>query len=122
MKFFTIVLLTFGSAIAAYGSDYTCTGSQGEVAELAILSESEIEWSEPWHSASSAGDSIGLEEAPFSKMLGFHRFALTDFYSTPDSSHVLALDTLVGSHLIAVTYFDNDDHVENEVSFECILK
>ncbi|MGZ3802345.1 MAG: hypothetical protein ACXVCA_18315 [Bdellovibrio sp.] len=123
MKILFPILLIFSSLSAHAVQNYTCTSAEGNVAELTIKSNSKsIYWNETWHAASSKGTYIGIEEAPYSTFKGYHRYQLQDFLSTVDSGFFIAVSNIRKDNIQAVVYFDNDDHYEEEVVYNCTNK
>ena len=117
--FGTILLAATLSSAVSHAKTYSCQDIQGNVATLNMFSLSDVSWNEVSQSASSSAKYIGLDDAPYSETKGFMLFRLTDFYTTNDSSFVLALKRAV-NRAEAVVYFDNDGHSEQETKFSCI--
>lgn len=121
MKSIIVLLISFAGT-TSFAANYQCRDIEnGNVASLSI-SSNQILWSEDFHSASSRGLDLGVENAPYSKLLGFQIFRLTDFYTTDDSSNILAVSPDVlnsESQGLVTTYFDNDGHDEEVTSYNC---
>lgn len=119
MKILISLFIVFVSLSSQAAQFYTCTSENGNVAELKISIFKSIHWNESWHSASSKGYYIGKEKAPYSTFKGYYRYQLTDFLNTEDSGFFIALSDIRGAAIKAVVYFDNDDHYEEEVFYNC---
>jgi len=122
MKHLLVLAAVLAATLSAEASTVLkCASQDGNVATLTIADHRQaITWSEPWHSAASAGVAAGKETAPYSEIKGYDRFQLVDFYATNDSSYVLALSPVAErGYVKAVVYFDNDDHMEDETAYLC---
>jgi len=87
-----------------------------------IVELSQVTWNEAFHSASSQGLNIGIEDATYSEQKGYQLFLLVDFYTSADSANKLALSQdLISSAEsgCAVTYFDNDGLEEEVTRYTC---
>lgn len=119
---YLILTLAVNCAIAA---NYECKDiKKGRPAYLSIK-PSLVIWNEVFHSASSKALYLGVEDALYSNMKGFHLFRLTDFYTTADSSNILAVAPNIRNSppsLRVVTYFDNDGHDEEQMFYNCSRK
>lgn len=116
-----MTLILTQTAFAA--QQYTCTDKAGVVADLTVYNSKQVEWNEDYHSANSRGEFIGKDKAPYSPYKGYSLFKLYDFYFTDDSSYVLGLRISKNGNISkAVIYLDNDDHIEEENEYTCVIK
>ena len=105
----------------ATAAQYTCESADQKTAMLTIQNQ-EVQWDDDFNEASSNGTYIGLEQAPFSDLKGYSLFKLEYYYNTDDSYYVLALNKTKGKTLKASTYYENDDHMEEETKYVCTLR
>ena len=122
MKTLILTLALLVSASAQATTRYSCVDAEKNVATLTVITAKIVQWNEPWHSANSTGKYVGIEAAPFDSEKGSYLYQLIDFYGTNDSAFYLALSSLGGNKIKAVTYFDNDDHKEDRTVFTCVKK
>lgn len=126
MKIFYAAVLLFLFSNQSMAYEYICNSDKTNEQAMLTISENspqpDIHWSEV-HSASSKGVFIGLEDAPHSSFLGYVVYSLTDFYNTEDSDFRLAIEPNSDTDIFYVySYFNNDDHNEEETKYTCYLK
>lgn len=125
-NFLGISAVLFFSCANAFAYDYSCKSQdQNTEATLQVLNKKEIVWTDHSHSASSHGVFKGLDKAPFSERKGELQFALVDFYTTENQQFVLSIPKTVfkkPSTVQITEFFDNDDHPEQEIKFQCVKK
>ncbi len=122
MKLIIMLLTSLLVSQSIFATNYICTDTDGHHAELTTLTNGQLRWSEPWHSAMSKGVYKGKVTAPYSPYKGYDLYKLEDFYLTNDSAYMLALSKNQKQFIEkAVVYFDNDDHAEEETIYNCYL-
>lgn len=120
MKLSISLLTSLLVSQSVFAAKYICTDKEGNQAELTTMAKNRIQWSEPWHSAESSGEFVGLDTSPYSDYKDYALFQLSDFYRTDDETFMLALSRIGKSKTrTAVVYFVNDDYIEEEVIYNC---
>lgn len=110
-----LLALAFSNAEAV--EVYSCLSRSGENAILR-MEEPFIDWNEPGRAVISDGIAIGIETATVD-WLGYQRYRLTDFYSTPNSHYVLAIPPSHFGNFTVYLYFDNNTRAQDITRYLC---